>query len=143
MSHPLHPALVHFPIAAWTLATLLDAVGWAWPAPWLQSAAALLLAAGCGFGVLAAAVGWWELFKLPAEHPGNRVAVIHMSLALASLGLYAGSLYLRLDLPQQRLLPTAAWALALSAAGWLLLLATGWMGGQLVYRHGVGVMPRG
>jgi uncharacterized membrane protein len=31
------------------------------------------------------------------------------------------------------------WGLILSAATVLLLLVTGWLGGSLVYRHGVGV----
>jgi uncharacterized membrane protein len=34
------------------------------------------------------------------------------------------------------------WALALSAAGALALLAAGWLGGHLVYGHGVGTAPR-
>ena len=33
MRHPLHPALVHFPIACWSLATAADLAGLAFAEP--------------------------------------------------------------------------------------------------------------
>src|SRR5690606_40767462 len=43
MKHPLHPALVHFPIACWTLATLADIGSRWWGEPAWRSAGGLLL----------------------------------------------------------------------------------------------------
>jgi uncharacterized membrane protein len=54
--------------------------------------------------------------------------------------LYAGSLFLRIE--HQQFIAPDVLALLLSGAGLLVLLATGWLGGQLVYRHGVGVAGR-
>ncbi len=140
MKHPAHPALVHFPIACWSLASCADGVAlFAWPMQ-LQLLAAVLLAIGCVLGLLAAAAGFVELLKLPEGHPTERTASIHMGFALTSWCLYAGSLFLRIE--QQHLIAPNVWALLLSGLGLLMLLATGWLGGQLVYRHGVGVAGR-
>jgi uncharacterized membrane protein len=140
MKHPAHPALVHFPIACWSLASLADGVALlAWPVQ-LQLLAAVLLAIGCVLGLLAAAAGFAELLKLPEGHPAERTANMHMLFALTSWCVYAGSLFLRID--QQHLIAPNMWALLLSGLGLLVLLATGWLGGQLVYRHGVGVGGR-
>jgi uncharacterized membrane protein len=102
--------------------------------------AAVLLAIGCVLGLLAAAAGFAELLKLPEGHPAERTANMHMLFALTSWCVYAGSLFLRID--QQHLIAPNMWALLLSGLGLLVLLATGWLGGQLVYRHGVGVGGR-
>ena len=64
-----------------------------------------------------------------------------MGLALATWCLYAGSAFLRLH--DQQPVPPGTWALALGGAGLLSLLATGWLGGKLVYGYGVGVTTRG
>src|SRR5699024_3929686 len=52
MRHPLHPALVHFPIAGWTLAVVADFSGlFLGEAAWSWSAG--LLAMGCAMAVVA------------------------------------------------------------------------------------------
>ena len=140
MKHPAHPALVHFPIACWSLASGADGLALlVWPAR-LHLLAAVLIAIGCVSGLLAAVAGFVELLKLPTGHPAERTANVHMSFALGSWCLYAGSLFLRIE--HQQLVAPNVLALLLSGAGLLVLLATGWLGGQLVYRHGVGVAGR-
>lgn len=142
MRHPLHPALVHFPIASWVLATALDLVALVWQPALLQPMAALLIGFGCVAGLVAAGAGFLDLLKIPEGHPAERIATIHMSLALTSWCLYAGSLALRVQgtqVAQMHLVAPGPAALALSALGLLVVLATGWLGGSLVYGHGVGV----
>ncbi|MCC7097373.1 MAG: DUF2231 domain-containing protein [Thermomonas sp.] len=145
MKHPLHPMLVHFPIAAWLMATVLDGVALVWQ-PWLlQTFAALLMLVGCATGLIAAAAGFVDLLKLPDGHPALRIVNRHMGMALASWCLYAGSLLLRVQGIQQHqfsLVAPGTVALALSGAGLLAVLATGFLGGTLVYGHGVGTSPR-
>jgi len=140
MSHPVHPAVVHFPVACWSLATVADVVGLLWAPPWLWPLAFVLTVLGCVSGLLAALAGFLELLKLPAEHPAGSTANAHMGLALTTWCLYAGSAFLRLH--DQQPVPPGTWALALGGAGLLSLLATGWLGGKLVYGYGVGVTPR-
>lgn len=138
MKHPIHPLLVHFPIACWVLASLADFGGLGWRPEWLWPTAAGLIAVGCGFGLLAAGAGFLELIKLGPEHPAQRTAMAHMTLALMTWCLYAGALVLRVR--GGALVPPGTAALALDALGLASVLVTGWLGGQLVYRHGVGVM---
>lgn len=136
MKHPLHPALVHFPVACWSLATLADVAGLWWTRWPLWQLSAAMLAVGCAVGLLAAAAGLLELLKLSPEHPAAADANRHMLLALTAWCLYAGSLFLRM----KHLQPAEPGALAIAAgvAGFLALGATGWLGGKLVYVHGVG-----
>ena len=77
-----------------------------------------------------------ELLKLPPEHPAAADANRHMLAALLAWGLYAASLFLRTE----GVVPTKPGVLAvtISLAGFLALAATGWLGGKLVYVHGVG-----
>ena len=145
MRHPLHPALVHFPVATWVLATGCDAVTLFSPTATLLRGAAGLMAAGCVAGLAAAGAGFMELLRLPDGHPAERVVNLHMTLALTTWSLYALSLVLRVQgmhWSQIALVTPGVVALSLSGLGLLALLATGWLGGTLVYEHGVGVRER-
>lgn len=136
MKHPLHPALVHFPVACWTLGTLADVVGSFWTAWPIWQLAFVLLSIGCAMGLLAAAAGFHELARLPEEHPALEVGRRHMMLALSAWVAYASALFLRMDGTTPT--PPGAIALIASIIGFLLLAATGHMGARLVYDHGVG-----
>lgn len=136
MKHPLHPALVHFPIACWSLASAADGIGLFWSIAQLPLFAALLLLVGCASGLVAAGAGFQQLLKLPAEHPALSDVNLHMGMALSSWCLYAGSLFLRVE--NEALVAPGMLALLLSGLGLIVLLATGWLGGKLVYVHGVG-----
>ncbi len=140
MRHPLHPALVHFPVACWVLAPLADFGGLVWRPQWLWPASAGLAGLGCAFGLLAAGAGMLELMKLGNDHPASKPALWHMLLALASWCLFAGSLVARVR--GGALVPPDALVFALEAAGLVGVLATGWLGGTLVYGYGVGVSGR-
>ena len=136
MKHPLHPALVHFPVACWSLATLADIAGLWWTRWPLWQFGLAMLGIGCLAGLAAAAAGLLELLKLPPEHPAAGDANRHMGMALAAWTLYAGSLVLRM--PDLQPIPPGTAALVLSVAGFAALAVTGWLGGKLVYVHGVG-----
>lgn len=139
MSHPLHPALVHFPIACWSLATAADVASLWWGKPaWML--AGVLLALGTLIALAAMATGFIELMKVGAEHPATRDLNRHLLLMLTAWCLYATSLFLRLQgttLTQPDIVD-----LSLSVVGFLVLGVGGWFGGKLVYGHGVGVSKR-
>ena len=136
MSHPLHPALVHFPVAGWSLATAADVASlWMGEPAWRF--AAIAMSVGCVVALAAMAAGLWEFAKLRDGHPALPVANRHMLFALAAFCAYATSLFLRYQ--QHALHAPGMPALAASVVGFLLLGVTGWLGGQLVYAHGVGV----
>lgn len=136
MRYPLHPALVHFPIATWTLATVADFVGVWWTGWPLWQCAFALLVTGCAIGLLAAAAGFHELARLPDHHPAGGDAARHMVLALSAWVAFAASLFLRLDGFDPT--PPGTASLVTSALGFVLLVGTGHMGARLVYVRGVG-----
>jgi len=134
MRHPLHPAIVHFPVACWSLAVAADATGlWFGETAWRWSAG--LLGVGCAMALPAMLAGLMELRRVP-EGVAMRDAYAHMSAMLLAFVLFAARLLLRLE--HSRPLPPDALALLLDAAGTVALLVGGWLGGRLVYGHGVG-----
>lgn len=141
MSHPLHPAVVHFPVAAWSLATLADVAH-----PWLGAPAwtfaAWLLLVGTASALVAMGTGLVQFVKLPEDDPRARHVMRHMVFVLLAFACFATSLLLRVhDLhvgEAVRRAPTSM-AVAMDIAGFVLLLAGGWLGGRLVYTHAIGV----
>ena len=135
LGHPIHPMLVPFPIAFFTGAFLADAAYLSLGEPFWAQAAFWLLAAGLVGAALAALTGLTDVAgdrrvrSLPAvwQHMiGNVVIVL----------IEAANLVLRLNDPLAAL-PSPG--IYLSGASFLLLGFTGWKGGELVFRHGVGV----
>ena len=132
--HPVHPALVHFPLALLLTATLADLAGLAgvWRDPQF---AARLMAAGLAAGVLAMIAGMLDLRRLD-EQQTDRAMRHAAAMAIGWLG-YAVALYLRRDsLAGEAVAPAASQALSLLGACALVL--GGWLGGELVYRHAAG-----
>lgn len=135
--HPLHPAVVHFPIAAWTttlfsdLAYVLngDAVWW--------TIAYWSMLVGIVTGVLAMGAGFIELVAIAADHPAWPAINQHMAFMGGSWLVFVVDLILR----EVEAAPSAllAWPLAaLSGLGYMLLLVGGHKGASLVYAHGLG-----
>lgn len=134
MRHPLHPALVHFPVACWSLAVAADVAGpWLGKAAWSWSAG--LLAVGCAMAVAAMLAGLFEFARVP-EGAAMRDAFLHMGVMMLALVLFGTRLLLRLDHWQP--LPPDTLSLLLDAGGFMALAVGGWFGGRLVYGHGVG-----
>lgn len=136
MSHPAHPALVHFPIACWSLATAGDLASLVWGEPAWRFAG-VLMAIGTVTALAAMATGFLELLKVDAASPAMRDINRHMLLVMTAWSCYAASLLLRLD--GVALTRPGSLELALSIGGFAILCIAGWLGGKLVYGHGVGV----
>ncbi|MGH6809436.1 MAG: DUF2231 domain-containing protein [Ensifer adhaerens] len=134
MRHPLHPALVHFPVACWSLAVATDFAGlWLGEAAWRWSGG--LLAVGCMMALLAMLAGLMELSRVP-EGAAMRDAWLHMVAMISAFTFFFTRLLLRLD-QLQPLAPDTV-SMLLDTGGFLALAVGGWLGGRLVYRHGVG-----
>lgn len=133
--HPLHPFLVHFPVAFWTLGSVCDGCALAgftqtWPYGWL------LLILGLMFAIPAMTAGFMDLADLEedASRDGNR----HMTLMAMAWIVYLCALLTRFDgkvpLPDPQIQ-----SISLSIFGFVLMMAGGWYGGRLVYHHRAGV----
>jgi len=133
--HPLHPALVHFPIGLLLSATLADLPFAAGLTANVQ-VAAMMMAGGLAAGLLAMGAGLVDFAKL--EETVVPHALRHMTVVgIAWIG-YAISLYLRRDLlTGGTAVPTSAILTSLVSA--LFLSLGGWLGGRLVYTFRAGI----
>jgi len=137
--HPLHPAVVHFPIGLLLSATLAD-LAWAVGLTGDVHVGAVLMAGGLCGGLLAMGAGMIDLARVDAAVVPH--ALRHMTaVGLAWLG-YAIALYLRRDVfSGTASIGTLTIALSLFSAA--LLSLGGWLGGRLVYTFGAGVSKVG
>src|SRR5204862_3335419 len=87
-------------------------------------------------GALAAAVPGLIDFLSLTEQRAIRIATVHLVLNLTIVGLFVVNLVLR-----WRGYPPTTLPLLLSAVAVGLLLVSGWLGWELIYRHGVAVAP--
>ncbi len=135
--HPLHPALVHFPIAAWTAVPLLDVLYLTLRNPFWWQCAFWLLVVGTGMALLTMGAGLFDLLALPATSPAQGTAQRHLLLMGSAWCVFIGDLLLHAPGVAPSV-PRIASGLTLSLAGLALMLAGAYAGGKLVYDFGVG-----
>lgn len=135
--HPLHPVLVHFPVALWPTSLLWDVVGlWRGDSLWWQLSF-WCLALGLIAALPAIAAGFLDYAQLPNNDPALGTANAHLSIMAGATTVFLVSLLVRGGAAVADSSPSML-AVVLSAVGTVLLLVGGWLGGTLVYRHGVG-----
>jgi uncharacterized membrane protein len=132
---PLHPMLVHFPIALYPTSLVFDALSHLSEDgnPFVRGAFALIVIA-LVVSVLAVAAGFADFLTIEGGSQTWRIAVLHMSLQLVTAGLFLANAVLRgrdLDVTATQTGP-----IILSVVGLLTLIVGAALGGELVYRHG-------
>ena len=133
--HPLHPAVVHFPIALLLSATIAD-LAWLAGFTGATHVGAIMMAGGLVGGLVAMAAGMIDFARLDEQLVPHALRHIG-TVGLAWLG-YGIALYLRRDtLFAETNLTMPAVALSIGSAA--LLSLGGWFGGRLVYTFGAGV----
>jgi uncharacterized membrane protein len=133
--HPLHPMLVHFPIAFWSAGSFCDVltlagVAAARPIAWLA------IGAGDAVAILTMTAGLIDYAALEERLVPR--ALRHMAWMAAAWLLYLIAFLWRSDGLAVGGGPILLPALA-GFAGFAALLDGAWRGGDLVYRHGAGV----
>jgi uncharacterized membrane protein len=135
LGHPIHPMLVVFPLGLLGMAVVFDGV-YLWSANGMWADRSYwMIAAGIVTGLFAAVFGWIDWFAIPRGTRAKSIGLAHGLGNVVVVGLFALSWYLRIGSPMS---PPAG-ALWSSLGGLLLALMTGWLGGELVDRLGVGV----
>jgi uncharacterized membrane protein/nitrite reductase/ring-hydroxylating ferredoxin subunit len=136
--HPLHPALVHFPIGLFILSLILDLASYLGDSSnHLVRASFYAMALGFGIGLLAILAGLADRSDIRLDHPARKTVNIHMTLNLIAMGLFGLNLLLRAR--QLELSQTALMIMLLSFAGVAIILVSGYLGGTMVYDNGIGV----
>lgn len=139
----LHPVVVHFPIALISLSALFHLAAKLTGGNPCSVHCAILAHTTLWIGALSAffAVYFgWQAFNSVNHDDASHVAMlIHRDWALgtlAGLAILAGW-----DLWRNKVDSLPAWWFAGAIIGaWSLVATTAWHGGELVYRHGLGVM---
>jgi uncharacterized membrane protein len=137
--HPLHPVLVTVPIGAWVASFVFDLASRFSDEPVVFAKGAWwLICLGLVGALVAAMLGFLDLFAIPSGTRAFRTGLLHMTLNLTVVVVFAGSLLARRDrLEQPDGVPVGL--IALSAAALGVLAVSGWLGGKLAYRYGVRV----
>jgi uncharacterized membrane protein len=130
--HPLHPMLVQFPIVCFILTFIFDIF-------YVRGDTAIapytiwVLAIGLAVAALAAVAGLTDFFGDKRIQVAD--AVKHMLANVTAVVLELVNLILRWNNPEF----TASTGVYISGLVVLILAYSGWLGGKLVYKHGIGV----
>jgi len=146
--HPLHPILVLIPVGAWITSFVLDVVFLATANTFWFVAAMWVMIVGIGGALVAATTGFIDLFTLQMSREPKNIGLWHMTLNLTITALYIINV-LAVRWPvlaspiSTGIVPgdSISWAFGLNLISVVLLLVSGWLGGEMIYRWGVAV-PR-
>ncbi|WOD40243.1 DUF2231 domain-containing protein [Nodosilinea sp. E11] len=137
--HPIHPIIVIFPVAFLSAAAGTD-LGYLLTQDFFWARAGVwLLGLGVLAGVGAAVTGMADFIKIPRVR-NRRAGWAHMVLNIGAMVLSLINVLLRLGDPAAPIVPLG---LILSCTVAVLLLASGWFGGELTFRHKVGIVGPG
>ena len=131
--HPLHPMLIVFPVGLLIFSLICDLISFGVEdiEPWVT--VALYCMIGGFIGALIAAIPGFIDFGSLSDRL-KKLAMTHMALNILVIVLYAINIGLRTSGYTHDALP-----LYLSILGVAVLSVSGWLGAEMVHKHGVGV----
>jgi uncharacterized membrane protein len=135
LGHPIHQMLIVFPLGLLATAAIFDGITLSTQQGRWSEMAFYLIGAGLLSGLLAAVFGAIDWIAIPTGTRAKEIGLWHGLGNGAVVLLFAISWFLRRSVPSH---PDAL-ALTLSFLAVGLALVTGWLGGELVDRLGVGV----
>lgn len=133
--HPAHPMLVVFPLGLLATSLVFDLIALAIDYPDLHIAAYWMILAGVIGGLLAAIPGVIDLLQIPRGTRAWFIGILHGVGNVAVLTLFAISFILRQGIASD----PGGIPVLLSVIASGFAIVTGWLGGELVDRLGVGV----
>ena len=133
--HPIHPMLIPFPIAFFVGTFVCDLVYWQMSNPAWAAATLWLLGAGLVMAALAAIMGLIDVF---GDQQIRQLSTVwwHAGANVLLVLIEFLNLFIRYQDGSAAIIPNG---LLLSLIAVLLLLFSGWKGGELVFRGHVGV----
>ena len=133
--HPVHPMLIVFPLGLLATAVVFDIIYLVSDNSQWTVVAYYMIGAGIIGGLAAAVFGWLDWIAIPSGTRARRIGLWHGVGNVVVLALFILSWVLRRENPEVP--PTGAIVAGLTGA--VIALVTGWLGGELVDRLGVGV----
>lgn len=135
--HPIHPMLVHFPTALFAVSFGFDLAGMVLGNPEFHHLSFYLVGTGLAGGVLAGVFGMVDLTGIK-QGEIMETAIWHAGLQI--LVLTAFGVLFGLRLRQYPDLGSPGYGMIIMAgSAVLIMLAGNYLGGELVFRHGVGI----
>lgn len=135
--HPLHPMVVPIPIGALLFAFGFDLAFVFTLDPFFARGSLILIGVGLAGGALAGVLGMFEMLGVGRARTMAR-AWAHGIINIVALMISLASFLIRYSDPATAVIPAG---ILMSGVVVVLLAISGWLGGDLVYRHGVGVSP--
>lgn len=136
MGHPIHPMLIPFPIALLALVPVSDIIFLAEGDVFWARTSYYMLWAGLVTAGLAAIAGLIDFVGIKRART-RRAGWLHVGANVAVIGLTVVNVSIRAGDLAGAIAPSG---LILSLIGLLLLIVSGWYGGELSYRHQIGVV---
>lgn len=137
--HPVHPMIIPFPIALWVFSLVADVIFlWRGNPVWKDYIAFYVLLAGILGAVAAAVPGFIDWLSL-TDKAVVKIANWHARLNVIALLIFAASFYLRTRSGANLVSGGYTIPVALSVLGVILITISGWLGGEMVFKHRVAV----
>src|SRR5947207_12547438 len=139
LGHPLHPILVHVPMAMWPGALIFDLLSkWQIGGNAMVRLSFYAIVFGLLASLLAVPAGVVDWSGIKKEKPAWKIGLYHMILNLVVALLFAINLGLRVHTFRKDVIVAGA-PLALSIIGTALLIGSAYLGGLMVYDYGISV----
>jgi uncharacterized membrane protein len=138
LGHPIHPMLIVLPLGLLSAAVVFDVLYLTIDEDAFSIVAFWNILAGVVGGLGAAVFGAWDWLHIPRGTRAKRIGLMHGGGNVVVVVLFTLSWLLRLG---EEGYEPGAMAYILSFGGLALAAVTGWLGGELVDRLGVGVDP--
>jgi uncharacterized membrane protein len=137
LGHPLHPMIVPLPISCLLGAFAADLAYLSTQDMFWSRLSFTLIATGLATGLMAAALGAIEAASLQRARSSGTLWA-HAAANVVAMIISGGNLKLRWE--AEGMWVNAGPYLSAAVAG--LLVVSGWLGGSLAYKHGIGVSER-
>src|SRR5881394_2421968 len=134
---PLHPILVHVPMAMWPSALIFDLLS-RWNGNAMVRLSFYAIAFGLIASLLAVPTGVVDWSGIKKEKPAWKIGLYHMILNLLVGLLFAINLGLRVQTFREATTVAGA-PLLLSIVGTALLIGSAYLGGMMTYTYGISV----
>jgi uncharacterized membrane protein len=135
LGHPIHQMVIVLPLGLLATAATFEIAGTASGNKHLLRTSHTMTSAGLATAVASAVPGAIDFWNIPSDTRAKKIGLLHGVGNLIVTGLFAAAWAKRRGNPGR----SDRGAVSLSTAGALLALVTGWLGGELVDRLGIGV----
>ena len=136
---PVHPILVHFPIALLVTSVISDGVYFFTSVETLRHAGFWMLVVAAGAGVGTVAAGLFDMSRATIAEDVHERVHRHMWIGIALFIVISGLAIWRWTFFSDPTKPLSAIYLDFGLLGVALAAFQGWLGGELVFTYGVSV----